>query len=74
MLEITNKQKSPTQLVIKSKKRPRWMTCLNVPGIGSGNNVKYIPDELVAEDYVNRAVKDKLITTKYIPNSEFKGE
>jgi hypothetical protein len=73
VIEITNKQRTPVQLVVKSKKRPRWMTCLNVPGIGSGNNVRYLPDELVS-DYVKRAEEKKQITTKYIPNSEFKGE
>jgi hypothetical protein len=71
MLKITNKKKSPVQLVIKSKKRPHSMTCLNIPGIGSGKNVYYLEDELTTE-YVERAEKKyKLITTKYISNQEF---
>ena len=51
------------------------MTCLNIPGMGSGHNVYYLADELTTE-YVQRAEKDfKLITTKYIPNKELnKGE
>jgi hypothetical protein len=75
MIEITNKQKSPIQLVIKSRKQPHSMTCLNLPGIGSGKNVYYLSDELTTE-YVERAErKYKLITTKYIPNRELnKGE
>jgi hypothetical protein len=75
MIEITNKQKSPIQLVIKSRKQPHSMTCLNLPGMGSGKNVYYLADELTTE-YVERAErKHKLITTKYIPNRELnKGE
>ena len=75
MLEITNKQKSPVQLVIKSRKQPHTMTCLNIPGLGSGKNVYYLADELNTE-YIERAEhKYKMITTKYIPNKEFnKGE
>ena len=75
MIQITNKQKCPIQLVIKSKKQPHSMTCLNIPGIGSGKNIYYLQDELSTE-YIERAEKkDKLITTKYIPNREFnKGE
>jgi hypothetical protein len=75
MLEITNRQKGPVQLVIKSKKQPRTMACLNIPGIGSGKNVYYLQDELVT-DYITRAEKKyKLITTRYIPNRELtKGE
>ncbi len=75
MIEITNKQRSPIQLVIKNKKQPHSMTCLNIPGLGSGHNVYYLADELTT-DYVQRAEKlFKLITTKYIPNKELnKGE
>ena len=71
MLEITNKQKGPVQLVVKSKTRSRSMTVLNIPGIGSGNNVRYCPDELVTE-YIERAEKKfKLIKTKYVPDDKF---
>ena len=75
MIEITNKQKSPIQLVVKSKKQPHSMTCLNIPGVGSGKNIYYLEDELSTELVERAEQKFKLITTKYIPNKEFnKGE
>jgi hypothetical protein len=47
------------------------MTCLNIPGVGSGKNIYYLEDELTTE-YIERAEKKyKLITTKYISNKEF---
>jgi len=71
MIEITNKQRGPVQLIVKSKKEPRTMTVVNVPGLGSGNNVFYLKDELTTK-YIDKAEKVyKLITTKYIPNIEF---
>ena len=71
MIEITNKQRSPIQLVIKNRKQPHSMTCLNIPGLGCGKNVCYLADELTTE-FVQRAENNKFITTKYIPNKEFK--
>lgn len=72
MIEITNRLKSPTQVVIKSKTKPRSMTVLNIPGIGSGKNVVYLADELTTE-YVTRSEKIfGFIKTKYISDNEFK--
>lgn len=74
MIEIKNKNKFPVQLVVRSKKKPNSFTTLIVPGRGAGKNVYYLQDELTTE-YVNRAEKEyNLITTKYIPDREFKGE
>jgi hypothetical protein len=74
MIEIKNKQKSPVQLVVRSRKAPRAFTTLIIPGIGKGNNVRLIEDELVTE-YIERVEKMGLITTKYVPNNEIrKGE
>jgi hypothetical protein len=71
MLQITNKQKSPIQLIIRSKTRPRSMSVLNIPGLGKGNNVYYLEDELSTE-YVERMEKKfGLIKTKYVPDNEF---
>ena len=73
MIEIKNKSKSPVQLVVRSRKAPRSFTTLNVPGVGANKNVISIPDELHTE-YIDRLEKDGLITTKYIPNIESKGD
>jgi len=71
MIEIKNKQKSPVQLVVRSRKAPRAFTTLIVPGIGKGKNVRLIEDELVTE-YIERVEKMGLISTKYIPNNEIR--
>lgn len=71
MIQIENKQKSPIQLVIKSKSKPRTMNVINIPGIGLGKNFYYLEDELKTE-FVERAEKNKWIKTKYIPDREFK--
>jgi len=70
MIEITNKNRSPVQLVIRSQTAPRSLATLIIPGIGKGNNVYYLRDELNTE-YVQRAEhKFKLIKTRYVPNRE----
>ena len=66
MLEITNRQKSPVQLIIRSKTSPKSYTVLNVPGIGSGKNIFLLKEER-STDYILRAEKDGLIKTKKIP-------
>lgn len=71
MIEIKNKQRSPVQLVVRSRKAPRAFTTLIVPGVGKGNNVRLIEDELVTE-YIERVEKMGLISTKYVPNNEIR--
>lgn len=71
MIEIKNKQRSPVQLVVRSRKAPRAFTTLIVPGIGKGKNVRLIEDELVTE-YIERVEKMGLISTKYVPNNEIR--
>jgi hypothetical protein len=73
MLEITNKNKFPVQLVVRSRKSPRSFTTKIVPGMGCGKNICEIADEIVTE-YIDRAEKDGLISTRYIPNKLRKGE
>ncbi len=74
MIEIKNKTRSPVQIVIKSLKKPKSFTCLNVPGIGAGKNTYYLEDERKTE-YVDRAEQIGLISTRYITNKELnKGE
>lgn len=71
MIEIKNKQKSPVQLVVRSRKAPRAFTTLIIPGVGKGKNVRLIEDEMVTE-YIERVEKMGLISTKYVPNNEIR--
>lgn len=73
MLEIKNKQKYPVQLIVRSRKSPKSFTTLNVPGVGCGKNIYLLEDERVTE-YIDRAEKDGLISTRQLPNKLRKGE
>jgi hypothetical protein len=74
MIEIKNKTKSPVQLVIRSRKAPKAFTTLNIPGLGAGNNTYLLEDERNTE-YVERAEKLGLISTRYLTKKELnKGE
>lgn len=73
MLEITNKNKFPVQLLIKSRKGTRSFTVLNIPGIGRGKNIYFLEEERATE-YIDRAVTDGLISTRIISNKNRKGE
>ena len=74
MIEIKNRTKSPVQILIRSRKAPKSFTTLNVPGIGAGKNIYYLEDERKTE-YVDRAEKLGLISTRYITKKELnKGE
>lgn len=71
MIEITNKQPGPIQLVVRSHRRAKGFTTLIVPGRGKGKNVVFIEDEDNTE-YVDRAEKVfGLISTRQVAN---KGE
>jgi len=71
MIEIKNKQKSPVQIIVRSRTAPRAFTTLIIPGIGKGNNIRLIEDELKT-DIIDRVEKMGLISTRYIPNSEIR--
>jgi hypothetical protein len=73
MLEIKNKNKFPVQLIIRSRTAPRSFTVLNIPGIGKGKNIYFLDDERKTE-YIDKAEKDGLISTRHIPNKFRKGE
>lgn len=68
MIEITNKGRSPVQLLVRSKLAPRAFTTLIVPGIGAGKNVVMLEDEMTT-DVVERVEKMGLIQTRYVPNT-----
>ncbi len=65
MLEITNRQKFPVQLVVRSKKAPRAFTTLNIPAVGKGNNVAILEDERFT-DYINRIEEMGLISVRKV--------
>lgn len=69
MIEIKNKTRSPVQLVIRSRKKPKSFTTLNIPGVGGNSNIYYLEDERNTV-YVERAEQMGLITTRHIPNRE----
>ena len=72
MIEITNKQKCPVQVLVRSRRSPRSFTTLNIPGIGKGNNIFLLEDERVT-DYIERVENMGLISTRKI-NRLTKGE
>ena len=65
MLEITNTQRSPIQIMVRSKKKLRAFTTLNIPGRGKGNNKVCIEDEAVTE-YIQMVENYGLISTRRI--------
>jgi hypothetical protein len=65
MIQITNKQRGPVQLVIRSRTAARAFTTLNIPGVGSGKNVYFLEDERHTE-YVDRVEQMGLISIKRI--------
>lgn len=73
MLEIKNNKRFPVQLIVRSRLKPRSFTVLNIPGVGKGKNIYLLEDER-ATDYIEKAEKDGLISTKHIPNKFRKGE
>lgn len=72
MIEITNRQKCPVQVLVRSRRSPRSFTTLNIPGIGKGNNIYLLEDERVT-DYIERVENMGLISTRKI-NRLTKGE
>ena len=65
MIEITNTQKGPIQIVVRSKRKLRSFTTQTIPGRGSGNNKVYIEDESFT-DYIKLVENYGLISTRRI--------
>jgi len=72
MIEVTNKTKSPVQLVVRSKEAPKAFTTLTIAGIGANKNLVLLEDEVVISDIIERLQKLKMISTRYISNKELK--
>ena len=73
MIEIKNKLKSPIQLIVRSRRKPRSFTTLNIPGVGSGKNIYFLEDERATE-YIERVESMGLISTRFVNNRLTKGE
>ena len=73
MYAITNKEKGPVQLVIRSRRgpSPRELTVKNLCGVGGGKNVWHCEDELMT-DYIWQLESEKLITVQYIEENSLK--
>jgi len=71
MIQITNRGKSPVQIIVRSKLNSHKLTVKNIPGVGKGANVFLLEDERWTE-YIERLERAKLISTKYIPDTESK--
>lgn len=69
MIEITNKQKSPVQVLIRSRDGSRAFTTLNIPGRGAGHNVYLLEDERKTK-YIDDVESLGWISTRYVPNQE----
>lgn len=67
MRKIINRQKGPTQLIIRSRDHVGDFTTLNIPGMGAGKNVIFLEDELITE-YVEQAEERGLISTEVVEN------
>lgn len=65
MLEITNRQRHPVQLIVRSRRATKSFTTLNIPGIGKGKNIYFLEDER-STDYIDRAEKSGLISIRHI--------
>jgi hypothetical protein len=69
MIEITNTQRGPIQIMVRSKRKLRSFTVLTIPGRGAGNNKKVIEDE-AATDNIEQVESHGLISTKHIRNNQ----
>jgi len=69
MIEITNRQKFPVQIVVRSRKSTNSFTTLNIPGIGAGKNVYLLEDERATE-YITRIKDWGLISLRNVPDNK----
>jgi hypothetical protein len=69
MIEITNRQKFPVQLVVRSRKSTNSFTTLNIPGVGAGKNVYLLEDERATE-YITRVKDWGLISLRNVPDNQ----
>ena len=69
MIEITNRNKFPVQVVVRSRRSTNSFTTLNIPGIGAGKNVYLLEDERATE-YITRVKDWGLISLRKVPDNQ----
>jgi hypothetical protein len=67
MIEITNTQRGPVSVMIRSRKKLRSFTTLTIPGRGAGDNKRTIEDERATE-YIAMVENFGLISTRKVKN------
>lgn len=72
MIEITNKQRSPIQVMVRSRTEvpgsgSKSFSTLIIPGVGAGNNVYLLEDERSTEQ-IDRLFASKQIAIRHVPN------
>jgi len=65
MIEITNKQKSVIQLIVRSRRASNAFTVMDIPGVGKEKNKIVIEDDRYTQ-YIDRAEKAGLISTRVL--------
>jgi hypothetical protein len=63
MITITNLQRSPLQLMVRSNKKTRDFNTKVLPGLGRGMNTCKLPEERIT-DQIRRLEKDGFLTLK----------
>jgi hypothetical protein len=69
VIEITNTQRGPTQIMVRSKRKLRAFTTMVIPGRGSGHNKVVIEDEVVTNQ-IKMVEKQGFISTRYIKDNQ----
>ena len=70
MIEITNTQRGPVQIMVRSKLKLRSFTTLAIPGRGKGNNKVIIADEAMTDQIRDLEHDKRLISTRRIRNNQ----
>jgi hypothetical protein len=65
MIEITNKQRSAIQLIVRSKRALNQFTIMDIPGVGKEKNKIVIEDDRYTQ-YIDRAEQAGLISTRVL--------
>jgi hypothetical protein len=65
MIEITNKQRYPVQLIVRSRRAINQFTVMDIPGVGKEKNKVIIEDDRYTQ-YIDRAEQAGLISTRIL--------
>jgi len=69
MIEITNTQRGPIPVMVRSKRKLRSFTTLVIPGRGKGHNKVVIEDEMATEQ-IKLVESQGLISTRRISDNQ----